>query len=419
MSQRGANGSGAEPAATMGQSVFGGPEDLAARIAMEARDLVEDLTFQHVRRWKERTGGLAVGYLPVWVPRPLFEAIGVLPVGIFGGGEQLDVVRGDSMFQSYICHLPRSVVELGLSGRLDVLDGMLFPNTCDVIRNLSGIWRLMGEREDGRRQWVAYLDLPMNFAPQVGGRFFAHELRRLATELTERGASPLRDEALAEAIERENRRIALLQKLQALRVEGGGRTRASEAYLLVRAGTLLPAEEHIELLERYLAAAEARPRRSYDQVRVLLVGAFCEQPPFGLLRTLERAGCEVVFDDLQAGSMLVQRPIELGGRDPVEALARAWLHTDMPIASRFASPEERAEWVLRMVRASRADGVVFATPSFCDPALLDQPMLTTALEREKVPFTTFKYAENSAQYRAIDEQAGAFSDAVKLWGANA
>jgi benzoyl-CoA reductase subunit C len=27
--------------------------------------------------------------------------------------------------------------------RLDFVDGMLFPSICDVIRNLSGIWKLM------------------------------------------------------------------------------------------------------------------------------------------------------------------------------------------------------------------------------------------------------------------------------------
>jgi benzoyl-CoA reductase subunit C len=44
-------------------------------------------------------------------------------------------------------------------------------------------------------------------------------------------------------------------------------------------------------------------------------------------------------------------------------------------------------------------------------------MLETACEREKVPFTSFKYAENTGQVQVIREQAGAFSDAVRLWEA--
>ncbi len=67
-----------------------------------------------MRRFKERTGGLAVGYMPIYVPRELFHAQGVLPVGILGGGDDLEIIRGDAYYQSYICHIPRSTIELGL-----------------------------------------------------------------------------------------------------------------------------------------------------------------------------------------------------------------------------------------------------------------------------------------------------------------
>ncbi len=62
-----------------------------------------------------------------------------------------------------------------------------------------------------------------------------------------------------------------------------------------------------------------------------------------------------------------------------------------------------------------AEGVLFASPSFCDPALLDQPMLQRALDRAHVPYTNFKYSENSGQFQGIREQAGTFADAIKLW----
>ena len=46
-------------------------------------------------------------------------------------------------------------MELALSGRLDFVDGMLFPSICDVIRNLSGVWKL--NQPD---LYVRYVDLP-------------------------------------------------------------------------------------------------------------------------------------------------------------------------------------------------------------------------------------------------------------------
>ncbi|MEE8523902.1 MAG: 2-hydroxyacyl-CoA dehydratase, partial [Thermoanaerobaculia bacterium] len=169
------------------------PGEVPAAATLEVcRRLMEDLSLGAVREWKERhPGQLAVGYLPIYIPRPLLEAIGCLPVAIFGAGDQIEIIRGDSIFQSYICHIPRSVVELGLRGNLDALDGMIFPSICDTIRNLGGVWQLLFPE-----RYSSYLDLPQNFDPELGGKFYRQEMQRIARELGERGARPLDDDLL-------------------------------------------------------------------------------------------------------------------------------------------------------------------------------------------------------------------------------
>ena len=71
--------------------------------------------------------------------------------------------------------------------------------------------------------------------------------------------------------------------------------------------------------------------------------------------------------------------------------------------------------LVRAVKRSGAEGVIFAAPSFCDPALLDRPMLQHVLKDAGIPFISFKYAENSGQMQPIREQAGTFADSIKLW----
>ena len=56
-----------------------------------------------------------------------------------------------------------------------------------------------------------------------------------------------------------------------------------------------------------------------------------------------------------------------------------------------------------------------AAPSFCDPALLDRPMLQHVLSEAGIPYIAFKYAENTGQMQPIREQAGTFADSIKLW----
>ena len=128
-------------------------------IVRRCETLFEDLHFNAVKAWKAAAPGRkAIGYMPIYVPRELIHAAGMLPVGIFGGGDQLEVIQGDAYYQSYICRIPRSTIELGLTGRLDCLDGMLFPSICDVIRNLSGMWQILF-----KDKYVRYFDVPQEY----------------------------------------------------------------------------------------------------------------------------------------------------------------------------------------------------------------------------------------------------------------
>ncbi len=166
------------------------------QLVHRAQKLYEDLDLAAVRAWKQAAPGRkAIGYMPIYVPRELMHAAGMLPVGILGGGDRLEIIRGDAYFQSYICHIPRSTVELALSGRLDVLDGMLFPSICDVIRNLSGMWTMLFP---GR--YVRYVDVPQNFDPKVGGAYWRRELETLQGDLTRLAGRSIKDDDLCHSI---------------------------------------------------------------------------------------------------------------------------------------------------------------------------------------------------------------------------
>ena len=379
-------------------------------IVAEADRLYRDLDFQSVRRWKESgSGRKAVGYMPVYAPLEVIHAAGMLPVGVFGGGDQVEIIRGDACFQSYICHIPRSTVELALSGRLAVLDGMLFPSTCDVIRNLSGIWRMLLPGVYAR-----YLDVPQNYNPAIGGKFWRAELRTLADELRALGGGEIGDDGLRASIKVYNANRRRVRDLYGLRREDPASAPASEVYQLLRAGCVIPVEEHNLMLDAYLEAARATPRPSLDNCRVIVRGAFCEAPPLALLRTLERAGCDMIDDDLVLVSRWFRKDVAEDG-DPWDALVNAFLLGSVDTASRYIGDEEKGAALVRAVRESGAEGVIFAAPSFCDPALLDQPMLIDALDRAGIAHTEFKYAEDTGQFQPIREQAGTFADSIKLW----
>ena len=377
----------------------------------QAKDLFEDLSFGYASQWKSKDSARRViGYLPMYVPREVMHALNMLPVGLFGAGDRIPVVRGDAYFQSYICHLPRTVIEMAMSRRLDVMDGFLFPAICDVIRNLSGIFQLTY-----KDKLIRYLDFPQNFEAIVGGAFYERELLQLCDDLGRLNGQNIRTSTLNQAITLYNENRRLVNELSDFRSEYPHKLRAEEFYLITRAGCVMTVEDHNDYIGRVLELADRVEAEAEDKIRVVISGAFCEQPPLGLIKTIENAGCYIVDDDFQLGLKWIKGMIPDHTDDPIGALVEAYLTRSTFSSAVYDGNDPKGQHLEEQVRDRRADGVIFCAPSFCDPALLDRPILEKAMDRSHIRHISFQYHENLGQFHVVKEQAGTFADMIKLW----
>ncbi|MGB8265889.1 MAG: benzoyl-CoA reductase subunit C [Candidatus Velthaea sp.] len=380
-------------------------------IVERCQSLFEDLDFTAARAWKAaKPGRKVVGFLPVYVPLELIHAAGCLPLGTFGGGDQMEVIHGDAYYQSYICRIPRSTIELGVTGKLDFVDAMIFPFVCDVIRNLSGIWKMMFPNV-----WTKFFDTPQNFDPEIGGVYYTHELQELREGLETLVGHKITDDDLRASIVLYNENRRLVREVYAFRASRPWLAPTSEVYLLMRAGLMMDVSEHNQMLRDYMTAAAAEDRPKRDNVRVAVYGSFCEQPPLKLIKSIELAGCYVVEDDYSLVNRFLTSDVPTLG-DPIQALALTYLSASVETSCKYVPKEEdKGKFHIQRVKETNAEGVIYASPSFCDPALLDRPMICHRLAEANIPYIAFKYAENTGQMQPIREQAGTFADSIRLW----
>jgi len=239
----------------------------------------------------------------------------------------------------------------------------------------------------------------------------------LREDLGKLRGQPITDAELNASIAVYNDNRDAVRELYAYRAAKPWQAPTSEVYLLLRAGMVLPPEEHTLLVREYIAAADAMPRPKRDNARVVINGSFCEQPPLALIKSIEMAGCYVVDDDFILATRWLLDDVP-SDANPLEELSKAFLHRSASTAAKYdTTREEKGVYLLKQVKTRGAEGVIFAAPSFCDPALLERPMLQDILAKQKIPYTAFKYAENTGQMAPIREQAGTFADSIKLWSA--
>lgn len=370
-----------------------------------------DLNFTRSKKWKaEDRKKTLVGYLPIYVPREIIHAANGLPVGIFGVGDRKQIIKGDAYYQSYICHLPRGIIEMALDTTLQDFDGFLFPAICDCVRNLSGMFKLIKKGKFQR-----YFDYPQNFDKTIGGVFYQQELEKLLEDMYKINEVKVTTEKLNNAIKLYNLNRQLIEEIYNIRQEYPWRLSAVETYCILRAGNVIPVEEHNEMLTQIIEHLQKEHGEPLDKIRVVVSGSFCEQPPTGLIKSIEMAGCYIVDDDFMLGLRWIQGNIKDNTNDPLGALTDAYMNQSTFASCYYDVGNPKGKRLVELVKKRNADGVIFSAASFCDPALLDRPEMQKECDAAGIPHINFQFHENTGQFKVIKEQAGTFSDSIKLW----
>jgi benzoyl-CoA reductase subunit C len=376
-------------------------------IVEKCKEIIEDPFYRTVAEWKNQTGGKAVGYFPVYTPVEVIHAGGLLPVGITGAGNKLEIAHADARFGSFICSIVKSTMELGLRGHLNVLDGMVFHSICDSARNLAFLFK----RNFSPAMFVEYIHLPQNPDSEAAVEYLVSELDRVKRDFETMTDRSIGDDDLARSIRVYNENRSLIRRLYQVRRGMPHLLSTPELYALVKVGHYLPPEEHSAILFQSLRALAEREVKPRDKIRVVLEGSFCEQPPLELLEILDDAGCYIVDDDLVIGRRWFAEDVPENGQ-PLRSLAESYLKRSVYSSVRHDWRHRRFEGLLEKVKYSEAEAVIFCIAKFCEPAFFDYVLFKDALEKENIPHLLLEFEEKMWTFEKARTEVETFVESI-------
>jgi len=346
------------------------------------------------------------GVFPVYAPVEIIHAAGLMPVGLFGAGNKIELSHAESRFQSFICSIAKSTLELFLRDEMKDFEGAVFSSICDVARNLSSL-----VRRNAPDLYIDYMHMPQNMYSAESANYARAEFERFRSNLSEHLKRPITDEAIRKSLKLYNEVRDLMRRLYAHRRAHPCSIAAADLYAVVQAGTRMMPEDFLPMLRDLCADVQAQEVHERDGVRVVIEGAFCEQPPIGLIEVLEAGGCIVQDDDMVIGWRLFDQDVDVSG-DPIAALSQAYISSSVYTSVRHDWKKRRSEGLLTRMKDANAEAVVFAPAKFCEPALLDYVLYRRRLEEADVPHLKVEFEEKMWTFEATRTEIETFAESM-------
>jgi benzoyl-CoA reductase subunit C len=332
--------------------------------------------YEYALQLKKQTSQKIIGYFCSYTPEEIIHAAGALPFRIFGS--EISIAHADAHLQAYCCSLARGGLEDVLAGRLNFLDGTVFPHTCDTIQRLSDIWRL-------NAGFPLHFDvvLPSKLNSESASQYMIDILHKFKKNLEKGLGIEISDEQLKETIRLYNQVRKGLEEIYLLRSENPNIISGKNLYAIMKCAMIMARKDFQHLLAQVLSELkkEHEPVQSSQQKRIILAGGICNHPD--IYSILQETGGVVIWDDLCTGTRYFNGKID-ENVDSIQAIARRYFERVICPTKHFDTTY-RATNLVKLAKEKKSDGVIFLFLKFCDPHAFDYPYLKEYLDREGIP----------------------------------
>lgn len=348
---------------------------------------------------QKEAGRSLFGVFPALYPREILYAFNAVPAEIWD--PPVEMSEANAHLQPYICSVVKAGLELILQGHCDMLDGFIFPHTCDSIQNLAS---MIHDSLEIHRPCCFFYH-PKAPYRKSSRQYYIEQLKALIAAL-ESILGPMDPSRLRESVQQGHELTAVLHDLYEKRRCGTLNASAAEFYRVLRKGEYLHPDDFIPHIEALMAGAD---QQEGSGPSVLLSGILPNPPE--VLTLLDELGIRVVDDDLLNAARRI--PVsQAPAQDPFECLTEAYFSLP-PCPTKNSAIEARIQHLIQKIEKSGARGVIFYMVKFCEPELFDLPLISAALKRRGIPTLVLDVEVNQGLTGQLTTRVEAFSEMIR------
>ena len=345
--------------------------------------LLEDANNEMVR--KGQSDGLrCIATVCENVPEPLLNLPGTFSV-------RLRAPRTGSLematyyMTSFLCEYSRALLERAIEGGFNFADGIVSPDGCTMmnscVENME-LLKTMGRDKDNF--FYEYMEIPMKCDENGLNLYVLQCKNHILKPLSEKYGIDTSDAAIRKAVEQHNEICRLIREIGEFRKEEHPRITGYEYHILTMATYVAPKHLLADMLKETLEELKAREPDMDKNYRARVVFVGSEVDDVDVIKLVEESGAYVCADRFCYGSFPGRDEIVLNDEeDALTQVCRAYISRGQcPRYMDTAKMVGRREYVDKLAKEYRADGIIYEQMKFCDPWAYER-MVGTVVMREE------------------------------------
>lgn len=361
------------------------------------------ITTETADAWRA-SGKKAIGYVCCHIPEEVVYAAGMLPVRL-RGTNCVDSSDAETWMSSLSCSYARSILENLINGTYHI-DGLVQTSGCMMQARILDNWEHIAEKK-GVNTKVKMIDAP-RITTDFSIKWYKSEIQEMVEFLEEISGVKVTNEALKEAVEKENEVRKLIKELYQLRNEA--KVSGSEALQIMLAACDMECDEYAAALKEFLA--EAKNRKPIEaRARLLMIGSALDNPDY--LKVIEEKGGFIVMDEYCFGQRAFGEPIEIKHPDDVLQDIAEYYLTRITCPRALDNRPQLHKEIVEHAKEYNAQGVIYEKMQHCECWGGETYYLEPALKAVDVPMLVVEREEQMANAGQLAIRAEAFVEMIE------